>query len=541
MPKSFHDFKDKIRREIWKFPGEPKNLRQAHDSHFQEAMLDLAQWVPCLKGHHVSVFPACSTYVRCGITSLPAIRGDINYVYTIANDDWCDPVWINQTSHDEILRWSNRLTLDWTQPPNTGFAALQQGFKFAEAATDSPLGRSRHGWYSIYRDQMHIAPWLQSYEKLVIEWDGERYEWLDTDIIDETLWNHSIQAAIKQYVRYAHERDFGDNIQQQNNAKHEYDNRLADAMHWCRRRTEEMVGNPGYRTDPIAVRPPTAEEQENGEAAVEVPQTGYVIGNIGDFGDPDNAPWPQAVADIVIGWDPDFIVTNGDNLYSPAGNYEDAVGAFYGDYITDDLQTNRFWPALGNHDHSDPANGLQDYLDYFTLPNNERYYDFVKGPIHFFIYHTALPTLGGTSPEPDGIDVNSIQAEWLRVKMAASKVKWKVVVLQDPPYTNATNDFPGHAVVRLPFKAWGADLVISGDTHAYQRFTVDGLTYVVNGAGGRDISGSGTASPNENDDYLDFQLFGTYGALKLTVECASIIGEFIDTEGTVQDTFTLEK
>ena len=60
--------------------------------------------------------------------------------------------------------------------------------------------------------------------------------------------------------------------------------------------------------------------------------------------------------------------------------------------------TNLFFPALGNHDWTD-GGGLQAYLDFFTLPEsssgNERYYDFVMGPVQFFM-------VDADPREPDG-------------------------------------------------------------------------------------------------------------------------------------------
>ena len=41
--------------------------------------------------------------------------------------------------------------------------------------------------------------------------------------------------------------------------------------------------------------------------------------------------------------------------------------------------------------------------------------------------------------------------------------------------------------MRWPFKAWGASIVLSGHDHDYERFSVDGLTYIVNGVGGASL------------------------------------------------------
>lgn len=148
------------------------------------------------------------------------------------------------------------------------------------------------------------------------------------------------------------------------------------------------------------------------------PLDGYVcFAAIGDYGEDDRAA--RSVGDLVTGWRPDFIVTLGDNNY-PSGSAETIdrhIGQYYHEYIypykgaytsTAPVVTeNRFWPALGNHDWSslicqgEVCTG--PYFDYFTLPGNERYYDFVRGPVHFFI-------VDSDKREPDGITRDSVQA-----------------------------------------------------------------------------------------------------------------------------------
>src|SRR3954470_12598916 len=109
---------------------------------------------------------------------------------------------------------------------------------------------------------------------------------------------------------------------------------------------------------------------------------------IGDYG--SSYPFtPEAdVAALVHSWNPDFIATLGDNNYptGSAATIDANIGQYYQDYIYpytggygggSPTGANRFFPSLGNHDWGDtspnPA-GDQPYLDYFTLPGNERYY-----------------------------------------------------------------------------------------------------------------------------------------------------------------------
>jgi len=116
---------------------------------------------------------------------------------------------------------------------------------------------------------------------------------------------------------------------------------------------------------------------------------GYIrFAVIGDYGDHTQAE--ADVATLVDGWNPNFVVTVGDNNYplGAADTIDRNIGQYYQQYISPYLGSygagavvNRFFPALGNHD-LDTVLG-QPYLDYFTLPSNERYYDFVQDRFTF--------------------------------------------------------------------------------------------------------------------------------------------------------------
>ena len=202
---------------------------------------------------------------------------------------------------------------------------------------------------------------------------------------------------------------------------------------------------------------------------------------IGDYGK-DNAG-ELSVSNLVKSWNPDFIITLGDNNYpdGSASTIENTIGKYYGDYIyhdkapyTSSATVNRFFPSLGNHDwYTAKASA---YLNYFSLPGNERYYDYVIGPVHFF-------AVDSDPNEPDGITATSVQANWLKTKLANSKSKWKVVYFHHPPYGSGGHH-GGTPSMQWPFKAWGASIVLSGHEHSYERLQVDGLTYFVNGLGG---------------------------------------------------------
>ncbi|MCI0580636.1 MAG: metallophosphoesterase [Chloroflexi bacterium] len=253
-----------------------------------------------------------------------------------------------------------------------------------------------------------------------------------------------------------------------------------------------------------------------------------VIGDYGLAGQP-----AEDVANLVKSWQPAFILTTGDNNYpyGEAETIDENIGQYYAGFIYPyqgaygpGAAENRFFPTLGNHDWSATA-GIQPYLEYFTLPGNERYYDFTWGPLHFF-------ALDSDSREPDGVSSNSIQATWLRDELAASAAPWRLVYMHHSPYTSGFNGPVGW--MEWPFQEWGASAVLAAHDHVYERLAVDGLTYFINGLGGYPARYTfENILPGSQVRYRD-----DYGAMLVEANEQQITFQFITRAGSVIDTYT---
>jgi len=261
---------------------------------------------------------------------------------------------------------------------------------------------------------------------------------------------------------------------------------------------------------------------------------------IGVIGDPgvDNAN-QAAVASMVAGWGPDHLVLLGDNYYSSAGGtgtgkYDRTVGKYYCGFLAGVASgpncaggtavTNRLWPIAGNHEYSDA--GISNYLGYFSLPGNERWYDVRIGPVHFFM-------LDSDEALRNASDM-AAQKAWLQPAMAASNAPFKVVALHHPPYTSsARGPYPG---MRWPFREWGADLVLNGHDHYYERLEVGGLPYVVNGIGGQSVTAFPAAAVAESRAHYS----GSNGAMRITATDTLLTAQVLSVDGVVRDVLTLE-
>ena len=207
-----------------------------------------------------------------------------------------------------------------------------------------------------------------------------------------------------------------------------------------------------------------------------------VIGDYG-FGDADEG----IVAAMVAGWNPDFIITTGDNNYPDGAlaTMDDNVGQFYSSFIGDyqgsygiGSPINRFWPSLGNHDWNDiscnSSGCTGGHFDYFTLPGNERYYNVDYGLVGLF-------GVNSNSGEPDGNSETSTQAQWIQQELSASTACFNIVYFHHPAYSSGSN----RQAMRWPFTPWEADAVMAGHVHSYERLEVDGIPHFVVGSSHR--------------------------------------------------------
>ena len=259
------------------------------------------------------------------------------------------------------------------------------------------------------------------------------------------------------------------------------------------------------------------------------PQSAIKFAIIGDYGDDDQQELD--VANMVKSWNPEFVITTGDNSYDNT-NIDNNIGKYYakfifpytGNFPPGSSDFNRFWPTLGNHDYDD-GGGLNAYLNYFTLPNNERYYDQVIGNVHLFMVNS-------NSQEPDGTSGTSTQANWIRDKMLdcqANHSHWRIVAFHHPAYSSG--DHGSSTYMRWAFQSWGAHLVVMGHDHDYERLEVNNFPYFVNGLGGRSLYPWGNILPESVVRYNS-----DYGAQLVEINADTMKLKFYDINDVLIDT-----
>ena len=266
-----------------------------------------------------------------------------------------------------------------------------------------------------------------------------------------------------------------------------------------------------------------------------IPQTVVMIG-AGDIGDcsalADAGIHARDTARMMDTTTADAIFTAGDNAY-PLGSsddfkcYENAWGRF----------KSKTFPVPGNHEYYQP--GALPYFQYFGARAGEGgfrtgYYSFDLGNWHVVALNSPLQASGG-------ID----QMMWLKDDLQSNNAKCTLAIWHYPVFTSGpSNGSPESRVMR---EAWqvlfdgGADLIVNGHDHLYERFApqspdgrrndVTGITQITAGTGGAPLyqfSGSIANSAAQ---------MRSYGLLKLTLQATSFDSVFLPVGGAAFDQY----
>jgi hypothetical protein len=241
-------------------------------------------------------------------------------------------------------------------------------------------------------------------------------------------------------------------------------------------------------------------------------------GDIATNGAGDSAT--AALLDAIQG----TVYTLGDNAYNSgtAAEYTSYYDPTWGRHKA------RTRPAPGNHDYV--TAGGSDYYAYFGAaagPAGLGYYSFDLGNWHIVSLNSNINS-APTSP----------QVQWLRGDLAASTKPCTLAYWHHALFTSGAVDPPSPATRPL-YQAlydFGAEVVLSGHNHQYERFApmdpngvldeARGLRSFVAGTGGASHYAFGTIQPNSVARNSD-----TFGLLKLTLHATSYDWQFVPEAG----------
>jgi hypothetical protein len=259
---------------------------------------------------------------------------------------------------------------------------------------------------------------------------------------------------------------------------------------------------------------------------------------VGDFG--GGSPGETNVANAIGASGTQFIQTAGDNVYPDAADpdflnfYSDFDSRFYRQYGPV-IREQAIWITNGNKEYYGEGAVFRN----FWMPNNKRWYTYRWGDARILVLDSEQPY---TSDSP--------QYQFARATLARSRPgEHRIVIIHRPPYSSATANSSSESVREnlIPlFQRYGVTLVLSGNTHNYERThpLIDGdlhdrgITYIVTGGGGNGISLFSQPQP----EWSAFRNDTDYEFTRVTVSPGSLLVEAIrgDT-GAVFDTCTIPR
>ena len=215
------------------------------------------------------------------------------------------------------------------------------------------------------------------------------------------------------------------------------------------------------------------------------------VGVIGDsgFGEPVTAQ----LAGLMAGERLDFVIHTGDLVYKAGENASpaEAFAIKYFQPFAPLLHQLPIYPVPGNHDYAPDAclNGNPYYFHAFpplsdagltaqTSSAKRQYYALVYQNIQFIFLDSQVFF---------GEEGRQEQDTWLSQRLQDDQFAYSVMISHVPLFSSGAihseDSQPVREAWNEKFAGAGVSLVLSGHSHNYERFLVDGVTYVVTGGG----------------------------------------------------------
>ena len=235
----------------------------------------------------------------------------------------------------------------------------------------------------------------------------------------------------------------------------------------------------------------------------------------------------------VIPMNADFVVHGGDIQY-----YESRLETWAGWFppMKPLLALGALQPALGNHEH-ETDDELDDYsLRYFGHPSfggDTQWYRYESGGIWFHVLDTEQP-----------IEPSTPQGQWLTSGLAEAAAKpgfrASILVMHRPLVTcgdNAQNDGARKAYAST-LAQYKVPFVIQAHIHGYERFEMDGITYVTTGGGGG-LIGNMDQNISRAECAMRKSSGGFVHAVDVVIEGKELRAQVVDEHGVTRDSFTV--
>lgn len=517
------------------FPDkEASRLKAGHSKYIIDGLIQLQRAVPCLRERNFNTVGFRDTFWRCAVTVVPKPDGIVKRIWTYSTSDMCDDVMYTPTSRIHIEQLVKDACARSTSPRGgieingifVPYDPLPHGLLHADAITDKRF-RAGRGWFAIVEDEIWLYPYIESVEKVVVEWQGIKKEFTDDDII---TYQRDVQSALEVFVRRETALRESCDTNEYLKFKSAFLEAQTDLVWWCR----QISQRPEPEYWPVGCTLCSLATAQPGTG----PETFMSFVAFGDSGQPkglaNSLADTQAVSELVKRLEPEFIVHLGDCSYpdATAENLPTNLLQFYDYKIPED-----WWAAFGNHDQTLDAGAalLQLLPNVLAAGGGKLYYRFAQGPVDFFVMNTGATGVKELFP-------GSPQMTWLQDQLTqsltANAARWRVVVMHKPETTSSLNHYRDPDLPSgFDLKAWGADIVFSGHGHNYERFLLGGVPRIICGTGGAQLYGF--VDPHEDNSLKRYNT--EYGVLKCTVSATRFTVSFVTITDKIIDTIELRR
>ncbi len=223
---------------------------------------------------------------------------------------------------------------------------------------------------------------------------------------------------------------------------------------------------------------------------------------------------------------PGAVYTLGDNT-NPNGTASEYTNCYEPGWGRHKARTR---PAAGDNDYNSSSTASA-YFSYFGAAAGnpgQGYYSYNLGNWHIIVLNSNCSNVGGCGPA-------SLQGQWLQADLAANSSMCSLAIMHEPLFSSNGGD-EDLRDFWVPLYQAGADIVLSGHRHNYERFALQnpdgaadpgrGIRQFIVGTGGSSLSsfdGVAANSQVRNDE--------THGVLKFTLHPTSYDWEFIPIAG----------
>ena len=260
-------------------------------------------------------------------------------------------------------------------------------------------------------------------------------------------------------------------------------------------------------------------------AMVQLVVTPWTLVGAGDIADCASGEEPPAGLEATAGLldsIPGVVFTLGDNAY-PSGTAQQFASCYQ---PTWGRQRSRTRPSPGNHDYLTPrASGYFAYFGATAGDSSEGYYSYDLGSWHIVVVNSVIATTPG-----------SAQIAWLQRDLASHPAMCTLAYWHYSMFSSGMYAVPAMRTTWQVLYDAGADVVLSGHDHFYERFgpqtpsgvldSARGIREFVVGTGGDEHQPFSTVAPNS-----EVRNNKTFGVLKLSLYADRYHWEFIPAAG----------